>query len=216
MGKWLTAAAVAIVILLIILWRQLDDSEATPSQTATAPAKTIAVSVDPSIALPRAPKTKAGDVAPAAPTTTAAPEGKQVMDMGSDLFYKHFIDIIPKRLWKDAAICYDGKVGTRDRDAKYKLAFNVVVKNGKATIRDLHVATDEDGKPVNTINDPAIESCFYQHVARYQWDANSDMPDGYVMPDYEYPDELVIRPERSKKYYKDNMEYVGAEAPAIQ
>jgi hypothetical protein len=37
------------------------------------------------------------------------------------------------------------------------------------------------------------------------------MPDGYTLPDYEYPDELVIRPERSKKYYKDNLEYVGDE-----
>src|SRR5262249_54469616 len=110
----------------------------------------------------------------------------------------HFIDTIPKRLSKDAAICYEGKLGTRDRSAKYKLAFKVVVKNGKAKVMDAHIALDEDGRPINTINDPAIESCFFQHVSRYEWDANSDMPDGYVIPDDEFPDELVIRPERGK------------------
>lgn len=213
MGKWLAAGAIAILILLLLLWRQLDASEATPVK-APEP-KPVATAVEPLVP-DMSPEQKANvEKLQAMAAATVVPPGKQVMEMGSDLFYKHFIDVIPKRLWKDAAVCYEGKLNTRSRDAKYKLAFNVVVRNGKATVQDIRVATDEDGKPVNTINDPAIESCFFQHVARYQWDANEDMPDGYVIPDYEYPDELLIRPERSKKYYKSNMEYVGAEAPAI-
>jgi hypothetical protein len=217
MGKWLAIGAIAILVLLLILWRQLDDSEATPHKAASsdsksAPTMASSDSLSASATKVAAPVNKTETAAPA----QAAPPGKQVMDMGSDLFYKHFLDIIPKRLWKDAAVCYEGKLGTHPRDAKYKLAFRVVVKNGKAKVMDAHVANDEDGKPVNTINDPALESCFFQHVSRYEWDANEDMPDGYVIPDYEYPDELVIRPERSKKYYKSNMDYVGDEAPAIK
>src|SRR5262249_50298003 len=144
------------------------------------------------------------------PTTEAlTPDGKKIMDTGSDAFYAHFIDIIPKRLWKHAAVCYEGKLGSRHRNSKMKLLFDVVVKNGVATIQNTRVGPDEEDGAVNTINDPAIETCFFQAIARYSWNANDDMPEGYVIPDYSYPDQLVIRPERSKKYYKDNMEYVG-------
>lgn len=216
MGKWLAIAAVALLVLFIILWRELDESSAT-TRSAADDKPTASEHLPITAAAPAPKKVEKAAVPETKPATPSnlppPPPGKQWLDTGSDMMYQYFLDIVPKRIWKDAAICYEGKVGTRLRDAKMKFAFNVVVKNGKAIVQDVHVANDEDGKPVNTIGDAAIESCFYQHVSRYQWDANSDMPDGYAMPDYSYPDELVIRPERSKKYYKDNMEYVGDEAP---
>lgn len=208
----LAIAAALLLVVLLVLWRQLDDSSATPTPPAkqtqeiasTTPTKTTIEPTKP-----------AGSDAPADPGSAAT--GKQVMDSGSDLFTKHFIDVIPKRLWKEAAVCYEGKLGSRHRNSKIKYAFNVVVRNGTVTINDLRVATstdDEDaGKPVNTINDPAIESCFFKKLSGLTWNGNDDMPEGYTIPDYTYPDELVIRPERSTKYYESNMNYVGGEAP---
>lgn len=206
MGKWVAAAAIALLVILFFLWRSLDE----PAATAVAQTKKVElVKTAPSVELAMAEtaaKEKAGEEARAAGKT-------EVMDAGSVLFTKHFIDIIPKRLWKEASVCYEGKLGSRHRNSKIKYTFNVVVKSGKVTVQDFKVATDEDGKPVNTINDPAIESCFHSKLANYGWDGNTDMPEGYTIPDYVWPDELVIRPERSKKYYKDNVEYVGDEVP---
>lgn len=206
MGKWVAAAAVALLVILFLLWRSLDE----PPVVVVAQTKKVELVKAPSsveLAMAEtAAKEKAADEARAA--------GKvEVMDAGSELFTKHFIDIIPKRLWKEASVCYEGKLGSRHRNSKIKYAFNIVVKNGKVSVQDFKVATDEDGKPVNSINDPAIESCFHSKLANYGWDGNTDMPEGYTIPDYVWPDELVIRPERSKKYYKDNVEYVGDEVP---
>ncbi len=204
MGKWVAAAAIVLLVILFFLWRQLDEPAAVVHvQTKKVELVKTAPSVELAMAETAA-KEKASEEARAAGKT-------EVMDAGSVLFTKHFIDPIPKRLWKEASICYEGKLGSRHRNSKIKYTFNVVVKRGKVTVQDFKVANDEDGKPVNTINDPAIESCFHSKLANYGWDANTDMPEGYTMPDYVWPDELVIRPERSKKYYKDNMEYVGDE-----
>jgi hypothetical protein len=206
----LAIAAALLLVILLVLWRQLDDSSATPSvakketpeAVATTPAKQIDV----------APTKTGSDTSKDA--GSAASSEKQVMDPGSELFDKHFIDVIPKRLWKEAAVCYEGKLGSRHRNSKIKYAFKVIVKKGVVTINDLKVAVDdEDKKPVNTINDPAIESCFHKKLSGLTWNGNDDMPEGYTIPDYEYPDELVIRPERSTKYYDSNVNYVGGEAP---
>jgi hypothetical protein len=210
MTKWLGAAALALLVGLFLLWRMLDEPAAAPiskgKPAAIEPTKTVATG--PSEAAIKAAAT-AGSNEEAAPA-------KEVMDPGSELFDKHFIDVIPKRLWKHAAVCYEGKLGSRHRNSNIRYSFKVVVKKGKVTINDLKVATDEENgnKPVNTINDPALESCFFQKLSGYAWDGDDDMPEGYTIPDYEYPDELTISPERSKKYYKDNIDYVGGEAPS--
>lgn len=209
MGKWLGLAAVLFLVVLFLLWRQLSEPAAEVVAEKRTKVETALVKTAPSVEAAMAATAKKEAEAEA---RRAAGE-KEVMDPGSELFTKHFIDLIPKRLWKEAAICYDGKVGSRHRNSKIKYAFNIVVKGGKVSVQDFKLATDEDGTPVNTINDPAIESCFVQKLSGYTWNGNDDMPEGYTIPDYVFPDELLIRPERSKKYYKDNMEYVGDEAP---
>jgi hypothetical protein len=197
MGKWLAAGALALVVLLIVLWRQLDAG--APAVAATPAPVVRAAPSQPihSVTLPKQ----------AAPVEAPEPEKPKKLDPAGDEFFYAFIEAIPKKLGMEAAECYEGKIGSRNRNAKMKLAFNVVVRNGDVTIRDIKVANDEDGKPVNTIGDPAIESCFFQKVARTTWHDDS-------LPDYEWPDELVIRPERGlKKFTKENREYVGAVAP---
>jgi hypothetical protein len=216
MGKWLAIGALVLVVLLFVMWKQLPDSEAMPTKTSEPEQVAIAPSGGTSTVAVKKPVAPSKDEPATDKGDEPAKTETRPLDPASDLFYKHFLDVIPKRLWREASVCYEGKLGSRKRDAKIKLAFNVVAKGGKVTIQDVRIANDEDtGKPVNTINDPAIESCFFQKVARYSWDGNADMPEGYTLPDYIYPDELVIRPERSKKYYQDNLDYVGGEAPPM-
>lgn len=218
MKKWLVVGAVAMLVMLIVMWRKVSESQATPKPKAEVSQR------DDDAPITREPreKPKKADLPyPVVETPEPTPvamtdDGKKVVDVASDMIYANFIDVIPKRLWKDAAVCYEGKLGTRQRDAKMKLEFKVVVKGRKATIQDVHVVEkNSDGIPQNTINDPAIESCFFQHIARYGWDTDEDQAEGYALPDYVYEDSLVIRPERSTKYYKSNMEYVGEPAPAL-
>jgi len=61
----------------------------------------------------------------------------------------------------------------------------------------------------STLEDSALETCFIQEVARSSWkDAE--------LPDWDQDDEVVLRPERGmKKFWKDNMDYVGAAAPPL-
>jgi hypothetical protein len=210
--KWVAAAALAFLLVLIFLWRQLDEPAQAVAAKPKAAETTALVKTAPSVEAAMA-ATAAKEKAEQEAKKPGEPE---VMDAGSELFTKSFIDVIPKRLWKEASVCYEGKLGSRHRNSKIKYSFNIVVKNGKASVQDFKPAIDEDtGKPVNSINDPAIESCFVQKLSNYSWDQNADMPEGYTMPDYVWPDTLVIRPERSKKYYKDNVEYVGGEAPNL-
>jgi len=62
----------------------------------------------------------------------------------------------------------------------------------------------------STLSDPALETCFIQEVQRSSWKDSE-------LPDWEQDDELVLRPERGmKKYWKDNVDYVGGVAPPLQ
>lgn len=209
MAKWLGLGAAALLVLLFLLWRTLDEPAAAPPPT------TKKVSSDELIAAAESKMTTKPTKKVVQEAGSDAPVVKEEMDPASELFDKHFIDVIPKRLWKHAAVCYEGKLGSRHRNSNIRYSFKVVVKSGKVTINDLKVVNDEEtGKPVNSINDPGLESCFVQKLSGHTWDGNDDMPEGYTIPDYEFPDELTISPERSKKYYQDNMNYVGGEAPS--
>jgi hypothetical protein len=191
MGKWLAIGGVGLVLLLLLMWRELDSSSAAaPVVDKPAPTTTI---TKPAIAAPKAP------VAPVIAEAEAVPDDKKKLDPMGDPFFYAFTEYVPKVLSKEAAVCYNGKLGTKHRNSKLKLTFNVRVRSGVVTVQDLKVDT-------STLNDPALESCFIQAVSRAGW-TNPQLPD------YDWPDELVIRPERGlKKYVKENVEYVGEPA----
>ncbi len=194
MGKWLAIAGAGLLVLLLLMWHELDASSAsTVSQpTPVAKATPTAVASAPSVA-PVKPVT-------AEPETAPVDEASKKLDpMGDEFFYK-FTELVPAMVSRQAAICYNGKLGTKHRNQKLTLKYNVQVRNGEVTIRDVKVDT-------STLNDPALESCFIQQVARTTWK-------NPTLPDYDWPDELVIRPERGlKKYLKENVDYVGEPAP---
>ena len=88
------------------------------------------------------------------------------------------------------------------------LDFKVAIKDGAVTVHNVKVRESGDpNQKTNSLGNSALESCFIQQVSRSGWHDDS-------LPDYEWPDELVLRPERGMKgFQRSNREYVGAEAP---
>jgi len=191
MGKWLAAGSVALIVLLIVLWKQLDPASATPAPPPTKPQPVQAAA--PTTTLP-APETKAEPVA------VAEPEKPTKIDPQSDAFFYKFDEVVPANLTRAAATCYEGHQSSLHRNQKMRLVFKTRIRNGDVTIHDVKV--DE-----STIKDPALEACFLQAVQRSTWHDDE-------LPDWDQDDQLLIRPERGmKKYMRDNIEYVGAPAP---
>jgi hypothetical protein len=199
-GKWLAIGGAALLVVLFLLWKQLDPSSAT---AATPPAK-AAVTPPPSDPLAAAKQVaavehaKAGVVEP-----PPAEDGKPAkIDPAGDEFFYKFIEVTPAVLSREVVKCYDGRADAQrlHRNQKLTLEFKIKIKDGEVTISNVH-------EKANTLNDPALTTCFTQAVQRKTWHDDS-------LPDWEGDDQLVIRPERGlKKYTKANMEYVGAEAP---
>jgi len=199
MGKWLVGAGIAILVMLVLLWRQLDDSSVA---AAPPPAKPVAVAAaEPtttsSIAAPVAAKPVVEELV-AAP----APEAPKKMDVESDEFFYKFQEVVPAVLSRNAVKCYEGisKRVHRNQNAVYK--FKVKIKDGVVTIKDVAVERSSLGD-----GNAALETCFLQEIARSTW---SD-PE---LPDWEADDQLTLSPERGlKKYTRENIEYVGEPAP---
>lgn len=197
MGKWLVGAGIAILVMLVLLWRQLDDSSAAPT-----PAKPTVVAVaEPTPSTPHAAPIATAPVVEA-PVAAPPSEAPKKMDVQSDEFFYKFQEVVPAVLSRNAVKCYEGisKKVHRNQNAVYK--FKVKIKDGVVTIKDVAVERSSLGD-----GNAALETCFLQEIARSTW---SD-PE---LPDWEADDQLTISPERGlKKYTRENMEYVGAPAP---
>ena len=198
MAKWLAAGGVAIVAILLLLWLQMKSEDPVPvNHAVAAPAAPAQVAIA-AAAKPAADKPAA---APAADEAPAEPEPKPgKLDPRSDEFFNKFDDVVPNRLTRNAAKCYEGRHGQLHRNQKLSLRFKTKIVNGEVTVHDVTIKE-------STIGDPALETCFIQSVQRSTWKDDE-------LPDWEQDDELVIRPERGmKKFWQDNVDYVGAEAP---
>ena len=191
MAKWLFAGGALVVALLILLLLQMQPSTPAPVTHKPAPPPTQVAMLDKPV--------------PAAPAAEPAPEpevppGK--LDPRSDEFFYKFDELMPKALTRNAAKCYEGRHGQLHRNQKLSLRFKTKIVNGEVSIHDVKIKE-------STLGDSALETCFIQEVQRSAWKDDE-------LPDWEQDDELVLRPERGmKKYWKDNIDYVGAEAPRL-
>jgi hypothetical protein len=201
MGKWLAAGGVVLIALVVLLWLQMQPSDPAPRAHAAAAPVAAAQAAVPAVAAvaPKAPAATAPAEAAAAPAPSVPP-GK--LDPRSDEFFYKFDEVVPQRLARNAAKCYEGRHGSLHRNQKLSLRFKTKIVDGEVTVRDVTIKE-------STLNDAALETCFIQEVARSTWkDAE--------LPDWEQDDEVVLRPERGmKKFWRDNMDYVGAEAPKL-
>jgi hypothetical protein len=198
MAKWLAAAGVALLVVLVMMWRSLDSGDATaaPKPAAKpAPAQAYdALAEAKQVAKEEHAKEGVAEPAPLAPGET------KKMDVQSDEFFYKFQEATPKILSAQAAKCYDGREGSLTGNARLALEFHIKIKDGHVTISNVHQKS-------NSIGDQALVACFTQAVQRGEW-TDKDLPD------WEADDELVINPERGlKKYLQSNINYVGAEAP---
>jgi len=198
MGKWLAIAGALLLVLLVLMWRSMD-SAATPS--VAQPVEKVAA-LSPSSATPSVKPVVTNQTTPAStdvPVVESVTDKPEKLDPMGDEFFHKFIDFVPNRLSRDAAECYLTP-GAVHRNQKLVLKFDMRVRDGVVTVQNMKV--DQ-----STLNNPALESCFIQKVSRVTWKDDA-------LPDYDWPDELVIRPERGlKKHWKSNIEYVGEPAP---
>jgi len=201
MGKWLVGAGIAILVMLVLLWRQLDDSSAT----AATPDKPAVAKVEQPTTTPAPSKVEAAkpvtDMAPP-PTPAPASEAPKKIDVESDAFFFKFQEVVPAMLSRNAVKCYEGISKRVHRNQNVVFKFKVKIKDGNVTIKDVEVERSSLGD-----NNGALQTCFMQEIARTTW---SD-PE---LPDWEADDQLTISPERGlKKYTRENIEYVGEPAP---
>ncbi len=186
MGKWLAVGAIALCALLAVLWYQLR----TPSEAAAAAQPPPA----PAQVQPVAPPAGLAQAAAKVAEATTQP-GK--IDPASDEFFYKFDDLQPSMLTRNAASCYTGGLHRVHRNKKVKLTFRNKIKDGEVTVYNVKV------DPETTIDDKELVDCFVKKVSETHWHDDA-------LPDWDQPDELVIRPERGmKKFTKDNMDYVG-------
>lgn len=196
MGKWLAIGGAALLVVLFLMWKQLDSSSAT---AATPPPKAQVVP-PPSDPLAEAKQivaeehAKAGIVAP-----PPAEDGKPAkIDPASDEFFYKFIEVTPAVLSREVVKCYDGRADAQrlHRNQKLTLEFKIKIKDGEVSISNVR-------EKANTLNDPALTTCFTQAVQRKTWHDDS-------LPDWEGDDQLTVSPERGlKKFLQDNVDYVG-------
>lgn len=197
--KWLLAGGVALLAILVLLWLQMQPSESSPVTYRTADAAPTQVAMAQAKPAAAGPTAAAAEPAEEAPPPDVPP-GK--LDPRSDEFFYKFDELMPKTLTRNAAKCYEGRHGQLHRNQKLSLRFKTKIVNGEVSVHDVKIKE-------STLNDPALETCFIQEVQRSAWKDDE-------LPDWEQDDELVLRPERGmKKYWKDNIDYVGAEAPRL-
>jgi len=103
-GKLLVAGALALLVLMVLLWHQLDTSTASPVSpghvvvpVASAPA---------SASMPQVAKLAPPVPAPE-PTEEPTPANKKIA-VESDAFFYNFQELVPKKLTAEAAQCYEG------------------------------------------------------------------------------------------------------------
>jgi hypothetical protein len=204
--KWLAIAALALIAILIVMWREINTSEATPAPTV---AKVDVVTYGPTpvveVAAP-VPKAEAKTapenmIPPMEPPKPAPATGKY--DPQSDeFFYKHDEIVVPM-VMRSAVKCWEAL--KPEARAKFHRNQTIVIKfkqrivNGTVTMYGAEIER-------SSIKDQSLEKCFYDQVLATTWKDDK-------LPDWEQDDEIKISPRVLKKYTRENIEYVGAEAP---
>jgi hypothetical protein len=189
-SKWITIAGALLVVVVLFLLRAEVMSPGAHAEATAAPAQALpAPAAAPVVTAAPAP------VAPTAPGAPAAPAAPRKLDPQSDAFFYKFDEVVPARLTRAAATCYEGATRVH-RNQKLKLGFKTKIVAGEVSVIDVKVLD-------STLAYPGLEACFIRQVAAQHWHDDS-------LPDWEQDDQLVLRPERGmKKYMRENLEYEG-------
>jgi hypothetical protein len=195
MGKWLVALGVVILVVLVLLWRELDSSSAAVSAAPAMPAA-------PSEVAPAADKAEVKPAVAAAPAEAppAAPATDK-MDPQSDEFFHHHDEIVIPKMMRQAVKCWENlppaKRAEFHRNQSMTAKFKQRIRDGVVTVYDLEIER-------SSIKDPALEACFLQQLRSTTWSNPR-------LPDWDQEDQIKLGARTLKKYTKENIEYVGSE-----
>jgi hypothetical protein len=189
--KLLAALSVVVVALLVLIWVQMRE----PAAAANLDKPTL----QPVVTVAKADQSFKDAVSKVQAAQAEAAVNGNKIDSSSDAFQVKFDDVLPQAATRNAAKCYTGGLHRVHRNQKVKLRFQNHIKDGVVSITDIKVVEDE-----TTIHDQELVDCFVAEVAKTTWTDPE-------LPDWDQPDELIIRPERGmKKFTKENMEYEGS------
>ena len=199
MRKLLAAIAVLIIIALVLLWRQLDSSSAAAPAGAATPT--------PATQIASAPAAKPEEKPAAAPTAAEPAAAKEPstekMDPQSDEFFYQHDEIVVPMMMRQAVKCWENlppaKRAEFNRNQSLVAKFKQRIRDGVVTIHDLVVER-------SSINDPALEACFVQHLRDATWSNPR-------LPDWDQEDTIKLGPRTLKKYTRENIEADGPEQP---
>ena len=193
MGKWLAAFGVIILVVLVLLWRELDSSSAAASAAPAPPAAPVEVA--------RAGEPKAAVAAAPVAAEAPAEPAPEKMDPQSDEFFHHHDEVVIPKMMRQAVKCWEGLSPTKraefHRNQSMTAKFKQRIRNGVVTLYDLEVER-------SSISDPALEACFLQQLRSTTW-TNARLPD------WDQEDQIKLGPRTLKKYTRENIEYVGSE-----
>ena len=200
MGKWLVALGAIILVVLVLLWRELGSSSAAPVEPAK-PVPAAAVASAPAAKVEAAVAAPAEPVAPVEPTKPAT----EKMDPQSDEFFREHDEVVIPKMMRQAVKCWENLPAAKrsefHRNQSMVAKFKQRIRNGVVTVYDLEVES-------STIKDAALEACFVQQLRGTTW-SNARLPD------WDQEDQIKLGPRTLKKYTRENIEYVGPEAPPL-
>jgi len=201
MGKWLAAIGAVILVVLVLLWRELDSSSADPVKPAVPSQVASVPSPSPSEVQPAEVKLEAKPVAAA--VEPPKDPSKEKMDPQSDEFFHKHDELVVPNLMRRAVSCWENlpaaKRGEFHRNQSMTATFKQKIRDGVVSISDIQVTG-------STLRDTALEACFIQQLRNATW-ANARLPD------WDQDDEITIGVRTLKKYTRENIEFVGPEAP---
>jgi hypothetical protein len=200
--------------------RAAEPAKVDPAPPTAEPAKTEPAAAEPAKTEPAAAepaKTEPGKTAPKKktdtaktepakpdPTKTDAKKDDSKYDTQSDEFFFKHDEIVVPMVMRSAVKCWEAltpeKKKAFHRNQTIVIKFKQRIVNGTVTMNTGEVER-------SSIKDPALEKCFYDQVLATTWHDDK-------LPDWEQDDEVKISPRVLKKYTRENIEYVGAEAPA--
>jgi hypothetical protein len=166
-GAFLGVACIAVAGALLWMTRQPVSARPDPA----VPKKEVVL---PTSQLPPSLPAPAPAVAPVDELAKALSSKK--VEISSDRFRNLKDEVIPGRLYGEAAKCYKGG---GNRDEKIKLEFRLSIVDGQVAVPNVTVLK-------STLTDKTLERCIIDEVRRARFtDAE--------MPDYESTEEILIR-----------------------
>lgn len=200
--KWLGIAALALIAILIVMWRQVDtEVSAAPEQKPVRVAQAPVHAAPAPLAAPE--PTPEVVEAPAEPVEEEKPQETGKYDPQSDEFFHKHDEVVIPQVMRSAVKCWEALEPAKQklfhRNQSMVIKFKQKIVNGTVTMYDAHVER-------SSIKDPALETCFFNQVLATTWRDDR-------LPDWTQDDEVKISPRVLKKYTRANIDYVGAEAP---